>query len=210
MTDPTLAGIRRGYLLAGRATRFPRKFEAELRGGRVIDLATAAVRAAGLEATIVTTGPLASPPAPLIEDRWSEGPLGALHSVPDVGQRGFFLGGGDMPLLDPSSIRRLTNLHRPGTSIVPRHVDGTLEVLHAIYDLSGPDLDRAWAHGRSLRGLVADLDRRGAVQFPAAEEFPSRTFWDVDVPEDLARVRAVLARGPPAKETTDRSGPGPG
>jgi molybdopterin-guanine dinucleotide biosynthesis protein A len=201
MTEGSSSGVRRGLILAGRATRLPQKFESIVGGARVVDRAVSAVRAAGLAPTILSVRPLSAPTAPVRADLLDAGPLGALRGSGELVRAPFFLAGADMPLLDAVSIRALVELHRPGRSVVPRHPDGTREVLHAVYDLAPGDLDRAWARGRSLRGLVAVLEERGAVDFPSVERFDARTFWDVDTPDDLDRARAWIERsGVPSGE----------
>ncbi|MGI0068613.1 MAG: molybdenum cofactor guanylyltransferase, partial [Thermoplasmata archaeon] len=183
--------VEEGFVLMGHATRFPGKFEAVWRGRRVIDRAVESVLAAGLRATIVSTRPFASSPAPVRLDPFDRGPLGGLRAILKDREGGpFFLTGADMPQVQLSAVHRLIELAAPGVSVVPRWSDGTLEVLHAIYDPPVEEVVRFWEGRRSLRDLVRELGAGGRARFVAAEEFDPATFADIDTVEDLERLRS--------------------
>jgi molybdopterin-guanine dinucleotide biosynthesis protein A len=172
------------YVLVGRATRFPDKFERRIDGVAILDRVLDRVREAGFSPTIVASAPVRSRGIARIEDRYDRGPLGAVRTVLEHAPGPFLLVGGDMPFLSPPALARLASLHRPGRSIVPRRSDGALEVLHAFYDLSLPAVKEAWEAGRSLRDVVRADPR---TRYVSVESIDPSSFVDIDTPEDWLR-----------------------
>jgi 2-phospho-L-lactate guanylyltransferase len=97
---------------------------------------------------------------------------------------------GDCPLLDPGELDAALDRMRPGrVGIVPdRHGTGTNGLLLAPPDAIGP----AFGEG-SRKRHVAKAESRGHAA--AIEELPSLAL-DVDTPEDLEAMAAVLADAP--------------
>jgi molybdopterin-guanine dinucleotide biosynthesis protein A len=187
--------LRDAFVLVGRATRLPGKFSRLLDGVRVVDRVLDATRASGYVPTIVTTDPRTRSGVDVWTDRYDRGPLGGVRTIVEARAGPFLLVGGDMPFLSVAALRRLRSLFAPGRSVVPRWSDGTIEVLHAVYDLEVGPVRRAWESGRSLRDLVRERADSGEVRFVPAESFEPTTFRDIDTPADWAR----LARGAGSK-----------
>ncbi len=194
MNEPG-ARVEEGFVLRGHATRFAGKFDRLWGGRRLVDRVVDSVAAAGLSATIVSTDPLPGSTVPVLHDPFDRGPLGGVRAI--LHSRGtgpFFVVGADMPMVRPDAIRRLIAVAAPGISVVPKWSDGTLEVLHAIYDPPVDAVVRYWEAQRSLRDLVRDLEMRGQARSVPAEEFDPSTFTDVDTADDLERVRSGRMR----------------
>ena len=158
--------------------------------------AARALRAAGLDVTVVSVAPIDLPGLRVLRDRYEVGPLGGLATILDTGARRFFLAGADMPFLDPYSVKRMrTNFD--GRCLVPLRPSGELEVLHAIY--AGVDrraVEALLRRRAGLKTLVAEEARRGNVRFLGLRGFPPETFVDLDTPADYARWthRATASR----------------
>ncbi len=185
-----------GFLLVGRATRLPGKFFLPVDGEPILRRAERALRSAGFSVTVVSVGPLDLPGVPVVRDRYGAGPLGGLATVLETGAERFFLAGGDMPHLDPASLRTLRE-EFDGRTLVPTRQDGTWEVLHAIYSGVDPRAVRnLLAAGGGLRDLVLAESREGRVRFLPPGRLSEASFTDLDTPEDYAREFPREARGP--------------
>jgi molybdopterin-guanine dinucleotide biosynthesis protein A len=187
----SIAAVRRAFLLVGRATRLPGKFELPVDGEPVILRERRILTALGLEVTAVSVAPLQIPGLPEIIDRFDRGPLGGLATALEATDEPFFLFGGDMPFLSPEGIERM-RARFDGRTLVPRGSSGRWEVLHAIYSgVSRSLAEQGTMEGRGLRDLVAELDRVGQVQFLSFGSIDPRSFTDLDTPDDYARVVAA-------------------
>lgn len=198
--------VRRGFVAVGRASRFPNKFDQFVGDRTLLDRALDALAGAGLDAGIVALRPVPRPGYTQLEDRYGRGPLGAVRTVVERSADPFVLIGADMPGITPRALRWLLAAHVPGTSVVPRQADGTLEVMCAIYAV-GPDrVARCWERGGALRDLVREELRAGRARALPASGFPAGTFEDIDTLADLARFRAgrAMREAPRAPD-----GPGP-
>ncbi len=137
---------------------------------------------------MVSVAPVALADVTVLLDDRDAGPLGALARVLETTRDPFYLFGGDMPFLDPTSIATMDRRFR-GRCIVPIGPTGAPEVLHAIYAGIEPErVDRWIARGSGLRDLVDEIEREGRVdRIPYGELNPS-TFTDLDTPQDYARL----------------------
>ncbi len=182
------SAVAEGFVLVGRASRFPGKFFATVDHERLIDRAVGSLTRAGLRVRIVSLADgIPSPPAPVLSDRYGRGPLGGVRTILEDRPGPFVLAGADMPWIDATAIRSLLRRYRPGRSVVPVHPDATLEVLHAVYDLPRDRVATCWTAGRALKDLVRELANEGMVDLVPVRELPRRTFADVNTPADLAR-----------------------
>ena len=182
--------VAEGFVLVGRASRFPGKFFATVDHERLIDRAVGSLTRAGLRVRIVSLAHgIPSPPAPVLPDRYGRGPLGGVRTILEDRPGPFVLAGADMPWIDPAAIRALLRRFRPGRSVVPVHPDSTLEVLHAVYDLPRERVEAYWTAGRALKDLVRALANEGTVDLVPVRELPPRTVADVNTPADLVRDR---------------------
>ena len=181
------SGVAEGFVLVGRASRFPGKFFATVHHERLIDRAVGSLQRVGLRVRLVSLlEGIPAPPAPVLHDRYGQGPLGGVRTILEERSGPFVLAGADMPWIDPAAIASLVRRYRPGRSVVPIHPDSTLEVLHAVYDLPRDRVEEHWTAGRALKDLVRALADEGKVDLVPASELPPETFADVNTPADLA------------------------
>ena len=182
--------ITHGYVLVGHATRLPGKFFRSWKGERVVDRAVDSIRRSGLHPAVVSVlPPERFPEVEVLADAYDRGPLGGVRTIVEQNARPFVLIGGDMPRVDPRALESLIERHRPGVSIVPVRPDGSLEVLHAVYDLPAELVRRSWEAGLGLADVVRSLDERGTAETVSAAALGEETFTDIDTAEDWERLQ---------------------
>jgi molybdopterin-guanine dinucleotide biosynthesis protein A len=193
------APVRRAFLLVGRSTRLPGKFRLAVNGEPLLVREQRILSGLGLKVAVVSVAPLRLSGLPEIVDRFDRGPLGGLATALAASEEPFFLFGGDMPYLDPSSIDRMRS-EFDGRTLVPLGPTGHWEVLHAIYaGIPRALAEQRTAEGRGLRDLVAELDRVGQVRFLPEGFVDPRSFTDLDTPEDYARLLGASEPGTSTK-----------
>jgi molybdenum cofactor cytidylyltransferase len=190
-------------LAAGLARRMGRpKLLLDLQGAPVLRRTVERVLAAGLDETVVVTGPEAAPLRAALAGlpvRW------AVNPAPAAGQAGSIVAGvvalgprveaavlalGDQPTVDPAVIRALVAAWREG---------GASVVAPAYRDGQGPPVLFARAVFPELRALTGDAGARAVVArdrarrrlVPVDGPMPP----DLDTEEDYARLRAADLRG---------------
>ena len=119
------------------------------------------------------------------------GPLGGLLAALAVVRTPWaFAVAGDAPFVDAAWIDRLAAAREPGyEAVVPRHPDGHVEPLAALYDVVA-----------YLRAGTAELEASGALHKVAArlrtryvEIDDPRIFANINTPEDYAKLRQSLS-----------------
>jgi molybdopterin-guanine dinucleotide biosynthesis protein A len=112
----------------------------------------------------------------------------------------FWLVAVDLPIVPEEIPRALAAAHRPGTSVFPEHERG-LEMLCGLYDPSCRDaLARLIETDDRALHRIAESSPSIRLRYP--EEFPPLAgiaaslgpFFNVNTPEDLARLEAALAK----------------
>ena len=182
--------IRHGYILVGHATRLPGKFFLSWKGERVVDRAVDSIRRSGLHPTVVSVlPPERFPEVEVLADTYDRGPMGGVRTIVEQNASPFVLIGGDMPQVDPRALEALLERHRPGVSIVPVRPDGSLEVLHAAYDLPVELVRRSWEAGLGLAEVVRSLEERGSAETVRTAILGEATFTDIDTAEDWERLQ---------------------
>lgn len=190
--DRIEGSVRRAYLLAGRASRLPGKFQLPIDGIPVVERLAQRLSRAGLEVVLVSVFPLEVRGTRTLSDPFDAGPLGGLEVARRDADGPFFLFGADMPFVDPRAVDALRDAF-DGRSVVPVDASGAWAVLHAIYaDLELPRILRLRRGGAGLRDLVRELDAAGRVRFLSGGEVPEASLVDIDTPADYRRA---LGRG---------------
>ncbi len=175
----------RAYVLVGKSSRLRGKHLIDvIPGKRLIDIVVENIRAMGLEPVIYSKIPLEID-APVIRDS-SPWILPAIISLLEKDD-GFFVFGGDMPLIRREAVEAMLSRFSPGKTIVPKWREtGYLEPLHAIYSRNSLScLENA-------RSLTSGLKNCPTVEFVPADEFPRETFFNVNTADDLEKLRGLL------------------
>ena len=177
----------RAYLLIGHSHRLPRKHFLEvLPGKRLIDIAVENLKEIGFEVIVYSKIPIhTNVPVLIDKTSWI---LPAVLSLLEMDD-GFFLFGGDMPLIKREAIEMMLQIWDGVNSLVPRWSNTDyLEPLHAIYTRAAiPCL----TEGKSLTQALKNCP---SVKFVPAEEMPAETFFNVNTFRDLENLRTILAK----------------
>lgn len=193
-------------LAGGRSSRMGRdKALVELAGRPLIAWALDALRGAGLTARIAGAKTDLSTFAPVVQDETADtGPLGGLCSAIKVAQADLaaFLPI-DLPLIPASLIGVLIeDAHLTGAAVTVPSLNGFAQTFPAVVRREAlTALQRELDAGRL--GAFAAFRSLGVrvvpVEFvPLSDErgWPAyRSFWNVNTPEDLARVESALRPG---------------
>jgi len=191
-------------LAGGEGRRLGRRKESVRIGGRtILELHLERWRPIFRRVSVSARAPL---PAPLPRDVGTiidpPGTTSLLDVIAGLLERidgAFWLVAVDLPLVPEEIPRALAAAHRPGTSVFPEHERG-LEMLCGLYD---PSCRSAIARlietdDRALH-RIAESSPSLRLRYP--EEFPPLSglaerlgpFFNVNTPEDLARLEAALA-----------------
>ncbi len=175
------------YVLVGRSHRLPHKHLMEiLPGKRLIDLVVENLKNIGLEVVIYSKFPIEAD-APVVMDH-STWILPAVLSLLEMDE-GFFLFGGDMPLIKKEAVKTMLQAWDGVSTMVPRWSDtGYLEPLHAIYTRAAKVCLR---NGKSLSLALKNCP---AVKFLSAETLPKETYFNVNTSQDLENLKTILAK----------------
>jgi molybdopterin-guanine dinucleotide biosynthesis protein A len=192
-----------GIILAGgRSTRMGRdKASIVLAGRTLLERAVAAVRRAG--GTPLVLGPprpdLDRLGAKLLDDEGA-GPLAALRMGLQAARGPAFALACDVPLLPSEAIAFLVAGLSPARAVVPQAA-GKLQVLAAAYGEGAlAAFDDAIAAGEaSVQAAVQRLDPRVVPVEDLGAWGDERMFLNVNSPEDLRRVEALLPAGDPGR-----------
>lgn len=191
-------------LAGGSGTRLGgvRKALLEVGGRPVIERVVDAVRPLGEEVVVVDNDEcLASlPGVRVVLDR--EPRAGALAAL-GVGLAAArtelcLLVASDMPFLNGALLRWLVDL-APGFDAVVPMVEGRLEPMHAVYRRRTclPSVRRALARReKRMTSFLTDVAVRTVPEHELRQLDPElRSFFNINLPEDLARARALSGRG---------------
>ncbi len=175
----------RAYVLVGKSSRLKEKHFIEVfPGKRLIDLVVENLRALGLDVIIYSKIPVEID-APVIIDK-SEWILPSIISLLERDD-GFFVFGGDMPLVRREAVEILLEKYSAGKTVVPIWSEtGYLEPLHAIY--SSTSLECL----RNAESLTQGLKNCRNVEFVPAEDMPVESFFNVNTSEDLEKLKGML------------------
>ena len=176
----------RAYVLVGISKRLTSKHtRLVLKNKRLIDLVIENIVKMGLEPIIYSKVPIEST-VPVIMDNssWLGEAISALLEQDD----GFFVFGGDMPLIRKEAVNYILKRYR-GKTIIPRwKKTGYLEPLHGIYTRSViPCL-------KDARSLTYGLKNCQTVDFITAENLPEETFFNVNTLEDLESLKKIVSK----------------
>ncbi len=137
----------------------------------------------GIDPIIYSKVPIEST-VPVISDnsRWLGEAIVSLLEHDD----GFFVFGGDMPLIREDAVSYIIKRFH-GKTIIPRwKKTGYLEPLHGIYTRSvAPCL-------KGARSLTYGLKQCKSVDFISAENLPKETFFNVNTLEDLELLKKII------------------
>ncbi|MBK5110308.1 MAG: molybdenum cofactor guanylyltransferase [Thermoleophilia bacterium] len=183
-------------LAGGRASRLGgAKATAELAGRPLIEYPLSAADQAGLATIVVAKADSPLPPIDreiVIEPDLPRHPLAGVVAALEVGRdRPVLVLGCDLPLIGPELLRWLAG--QSGPVVVPL-AEGHLQPLAALYR---PEILPALRAGLeaavSLKDLVVSLDPRivGEEELAPFGD-PAEMFANVNTPEDLRRVTALL------------------
>lgn len=181
--DETIAVV---IIAGGKATRFPKKLEADAGG---LPLLVRVYRNVCSIGPVYVSANRSFPPqidaalaCPVIIDRWPErGPLGGLYSALEaVREARAFVVAGDAPLVDARTAAELALHWEPGIeAVVPVNAAGRLEPLCALYDRMAV-LNAAPAILRESSGGVASLVER--IRSKRVRLSDERVFTNVNTP----------------------------
>lgn len=125
------------------------------------------------------------------------GVLGGLHAALSAVRDGYGLVVGcDMPFLNPDLLRYMISL-RCGYDVIMPRVDTYLEPLHALYSTRClPEIERAISAGsrrivQACEGLYVRYVEHAQI---ATYDPELRSFFNVNEPRDIDRLRALLAQ----------------
>lgn len=197
MSPPRLLGA---VLAGGEGRRFGEpKAQAEVGGIPMVDRAVATLREVVDEVVVVTSRPMAHPPAPVVEDRVEgRGPLGgleaALRAARDGGFDGVLLVACDLPLLTPELLRRVTSALDGHPAAAPQREAGGVEPLCAAYGVATlPEVEvRLQGDDRSLHALFRAVGGHVIPWWRLGA--PGAAFLNVNTPGDRVRAEDAMAR----------------
>jgi molybdopterin-guanine dinucleotide biosynthesis protein A len=187
-------GITIVIVAGGDATRLPGKLSLDAGGVPLLERVYRNV--AGARPTIVAARDLAPELAaalavPVVGERGPKrGPLGGLLAALETVRTDWaFAVAGDAPYVDAAFVDRLAALRATGDeAVVPRHADGLVEPLAALY-ARDPFL-RAGAAVLAGSGALHAVAARLRTRYVSVED--PRIFTNVNTPEDYQALRASL------------------
>jgi molybdopterin-guanine dinucleotide biosynthesis protein A len=197
--DAPFTGI---VLAGGRSTRMGRdKASIDLGGRTLLARAVETIRRAGGTPLVI------GPPRPdldrlgarLIDDEGA-GPLAALRMGLQAARGPAFAMACDLPLLPSAVVAFLVAGLQAAPAVVPRAA-GKLQVLAAAYgEASVPAFDAALRAGETaVQAAVQALEARVVDPEELGAWGDERMFLNVNSPEDLRRVAALLPAGDPGR-----------
>jgi molybdopterin-guanine dinucleotide biosynthesis protein A len=192
-------------LAGGRATRLPGKLMLRVGNEPMLARVLHNMQKTGFPCVLSVREPLRGQPelggaGRVIYDEYDDaGPLGGLASAAArIATPLLFAAAADLPNLDGAALEallRLRKVHEARTGrapqgLVPRHADGRIEPLAALYDTKALALAarRMLARGRKkVSDALSELDL-AYYAVPAAE---AERYLNVNTPADLAKITAV-------------------
>jgi len=135
----------------------------------------------------------------ILDEPPSRGPLSGLSAALKKMQTTHLLALAiDLPRIEPTHLRRLWKLARPGCGVIPMNGDqyeplcaiypgGEISVTAAESALSGDDV--------SLRGFAGALLDRGRLRVVSVAEAERNCFLNANTPEEFASISSGRARG---------------
>jgi molybdopterin-guanine dinucleotide biosynthesis protein A len=187
-------------LAGGDATRLPGKLALPVDGEPMLARVLRAMSATGAPCLVAAGARSpealgANPAIPLVYDEHpGEGPLAALASAARAIPTPFFLAvAGDMPGIDAAFVARIVaaaEAARWPDAIVPRHADGTIEPLAALYKRDPWVAAARTALARGRRNVSAALDGLRVVYYDIVPE-DEPALANVNTPSDYERLRSA-------------------
>jgi molybdopterin-guanine dinucleotide biosynthesis protein A len=185
-------------LAGGNATRLPGKLALPVEGEPMLARVLRSLAATGAPC-LVAAG--ARPPetvtadVPVVYDeRPGEGPLAALVSAAATIRTPFFLAvAGDMPGIDAAFVARIVaaaDAAQWPDATVPRHADGAIEPLAALYKREPWVAAARTALARERRNVSAALDDLRVVYYHIVPE-DEPALANVNTPSDYERLRSA-------------------
>lgn len=187
-------------LAGGLATRLPRKLALRIGSESMLERAMRQLGRSGYPVVLSVRKPLPEMgDADQIVDRFPEkGPLGGLASVAArIATPLLFAAAADLPNLDEHAIEAVVLCYeaaidsgeRPPQAVIPRHADGEIEPLAALFDTQAlrASAEVAIAHDR-LRVSAAIASLRTVYHDIAAAE--ETRYHNVNTAEDFERIRS--------------------
>ena len=188
-----------GVILAGgRSSRMGREKPLLDVGGRpIIERVVAAVGPCVGETVVVTNRPdlYGFLGLRLLEDiQHGRGPLaGMLTALRGVSCDAALVVAGDYPFLDAVTLARIVR-EDPGEGVVVPEIDGQLQPLCALYAAAtAKTIEKSLADGELMvHSLIARLPRRVLTQEEFGGPAASRTFLNINTPDDLKLAEKLL------------------
>jgi molybdenum cofactor guanylyltransferase len=198
--DPSVTIV---LLAGGRASRLPGKLSLPVAGESMLVRVFRQLTRTGLPCLVSVREPLPAElaraiSAPAVTDMYEDaGPLGGLASAAaQVRTPLLFAAAGDMAHIDAGAVDVLQRLHaeattRPGgapEAVVPRHADGQLEPLAAIYDTAAllRNAVRTLESGRKKVTQALEGLRVLYYDIPASEE---HAYLNINTADDLSSIQ---------------------
>jgi molybdenum cofactor guanylyltransferase len=190
-------------LAGGRASRLPGKLSLPVGGESMLVRVFGQLTSTGLPCLISVREPLPAAlagkmPAPTVTDQYEDaGPLGGLASAAaQVRTRLLFAAAGDIANIDAGAVSALEGLHaRAATAaggapdvVLPRHADGQVEPLAALYDTQAllRSAVRTLESGHKRVTLALEGLRVLYYDIPATEE---HKYLNINTAANLASIR---------------------
>lgn len=175
----------RAYVLVGISKRLTSKHTRfVLKNKRLIDLVIDNLISIGIEPIIYSKVPIESTVPVIIDNsKWLVESIYSLLKRDD----GFFVFGGDMPLIRKEAVNYILKRFCGKTIIPYWKKTGYLEPLHGIYTRSvAPCL-------KDARSLTCGLKNCQNVDFITAENLPEETFFNVNTLDDLELLKKIVS-----------------
>ena len=183
----------RAYVMVSRSKRLPEKHLIEIiPEKRLIDLVIENLKSLHFEVLVYSTYDI-EVDAKVIKDNstW------ILPSIVSLLKRDseFFLFGGDMPLVRKEAIEIMREYMEGDKTLIPKwSKTGYLEPLHGFYTSSSLPCFVEEMRRKEKASLTHALKNCLSVKFVPAELMPEETFFNVNYPEDVWRLREILER----------------
>lgn len=138
------------------------------------------------------------------------GPLGGIYTgLKTIRDEGAFFVACDMPFLNPALIRRMVHLTKGYDAVVPR-VGWKIEALHAFYSKRCLPAIEAMIAAKHFQ--ILGLYNRVRVRYVEEEEIRAydpdlRSFFNVNIPQDLAAAEQMTVKGPVRPSAAAKKGP---
>ncbi len=179
----------RAYVLVGNSRRLPKKHLIEIiPRKRLIDLVVENLHSIGFEVVVYAKYRIEVGTKVVID--YSSWILPSIVSILQTNSE-VFIFGGDMPLIRKKAVIMMLNQREGDKTVIPKWKNGYLEPLHGFYTKASlPCFIKEIK--RNKGSLTNALKNCPSVKFISAELMPPDTFFNVNYPKDIEKLREIL------------------